>query len=75
GTYRGMQVAIEDEEWKIFQKSSQAEVIKLLKQLASNVKIASFLKSSRGPKKPETKRKFDPKHPHVSIAKILAKRN
>ena len=50
GTCRGMQVAIENEEWKIFQKSSQAGVLKLLKQLASNVKIASFLKSPRGPK-------------------------
>ena len=75
GTYRGMQLAIEYEEWKIFQKASQTEVIKLLKQLASNVKIASFLKSPRGPKKPVTNRKSDPKHPHVSIAKILAKRS
>ena len=74
GTYRGMQVAIEEEEWKVFQKASLAEAIKLLKQLASNVKIASFLKSTRGPKKPVVKQKADPKHPHVSIAKILAAR-
>lgn len=73
-TYRGMQVAIKEEEWRVFQKASQAEVIKLLRQLASNVKISSFLKSTRGPKKPVTKRKADPKHPHVSIAKILANR-
>jgi hypothetical protein len=58
----------------VFQKASQAEVIKLLRQLASNVKIASFLKSTRGPQKSVTKRKADPKHPHVSIAKILANR-
>lgn len=74
GTYRGMQVAIEDEEWRVFQKASQAELIKLLRQLALNVKISSFLKSPRGPKKPVTKRKFDPAHPHVSVAKILAER-
>jgi len=74
GTYRGMQVAIEEEEWKVFQKASLAEAIKLLRQLASNVKMASFLKSTRGPKKPVAKQKADPKHPHVSIAKILAAR-
>jgi hypothetical protein len=75
GGFRGMQIMIEADEWKIFQQASQAEVIKLLMQLASNVKIASFLKSPRGPKKPATKRKADPKHPHVSIAKILAERS
>ncbi|MDP2644126.1 MAG: IS4 family transposase [Desulfobacterales bacterium] len=74
GTYRGMQVAIEEKEWKLFQTASQAEVIKLLKQLAANVKISSFLKSPRGPKKPVVKQKPDPKHPHVSIAKLLAGR-
>lgn len=73
-TYRGMLVAIEEEEWKAFQKISQPEIIALLKQLASNVKISAFLKKPRGPKKPVTKRKMDPKHPHVSIAKILAER-
>jgi len=75
GTYRAILVMIEQEEWKFFQKASQAELIKLLKRLASNVKIDSFLKSRRGPKKPVPKRKADPKHPHVSIAKILAARN
>jgi hypothetical protein len=73
-TYRGMIVAIEEEEWKAFQKISQSEVITLLKQLASNVNISAFLKNPRGPKKPVSKRAKDPKHPHVSIARILAER-
>ena len=75
GTYRAMQVMIAEEEWIFFQKASQAELIKLLKRLASKVKIDSLLKSRRGPKKTVAKRKADPKHPHVSIAKILAARN
>jgi len=75
GMYRAMQVLIAEEEWIFFQKASQAELIILLKRLASNVKIGSLLKSRRGPKKPVVKRKSDPKHPHVSIAKILAARN
>jgi hypothetical protein len=75
GSYRAISVVIEEEEWIIFKKASQAELIIMLRQLASNVKINSLLKSRRGPKKPVTKRKADPKHPHVSIAKILAARN
>lgn len=74
GIYRSILVMTEDKEWQFFQKMSQAEVIALFKKLGSNVKIASFLKSPRGPKKPVTKTKADPKHPHVSIAKILAQR-
>jgi hypothetical protein len=75
GSYRAINVVIEEEEWIIFRKASQAELIIMLRQLASNVKINSLLKSRRGPKKPVIKIKADPKHPHVSIAKILAARN
>ncbi len=75
GSYRAINFVIEEEEWIIFRKASQAELIIMLRQLASNVKINSLLKSRRGPQKPVIKIKADPKHPHVSIAKILAARN
>ena len=74
GTYRGMLIITEEKEWMVFRKASLPHVIELLKQLALNVKISSFLKSPRGPKKPVTKLDKNPKHPHVSIAKILAAR-
>lgn len=74
GIYRSMLTMTEDKEWRFIQKLSQAELIVLFKKLASNVKIASFLKRPRGPKKPVVKNKSDPQHPHVSIAKILAER-
>ena len=71
GTYRGMIIAIRDEEWEEFRDLSQSQFVTLLKQLARNVKLSRFRKHPRGPKKPVPKRKFDPKHPHVSTAKLL----
>jgi hypothetical protein len=74
GTYRGMIIAIRDEEWEEFRNISQSEFVMILKQLAKNVKLSRFRKHPRGPKKPVPKRKFDPKHPHVSTARLLATR-
>ena len=74
GTYRGMIIAIRDEEWAEFRNLSQSDFVVVLKQLAKNVKLSRFRKHPRGPKKPAPKRKFDPKHPHVSTARLLAGR-
>jgi IS4 transposase len=74
GTYRGMVIAIGDEEWVEFRNFSQSEFVMILKQLAKKVKLSRFRKHPRGPKKPAPKRKFDPKHPHVSTARLLASR-
>ncbi len=45
-----------------------------LKQLAKNVNLSRFRKHPRGPRKQVPKRKFDPKHPYVSTARLLANR-
>ena len=74
GTYRGMMIAVEDEEWLIFRQYTQSELVEFLKQLAKNTRLSAYRKHPRGPKKPVPKRKSDPKHPHVSTAKLLAKR-
>jgi hypothetical protein len=42
--------------------------------LAKKVNLARFRKHPRGPKKSVPKRKSDPKHPHVSTARIVAAR-
>jgi hypothetical protein len=73
-TYRGMMIAIEVEEWEIFRKLTQEELIKVLRKLAKKVKLSAFRKHPRGPKKPVAKRKSDPKTPHVSTAKLIASR-
>ncbi len=74
GTYRGMMIAIPDKQWIVFQRISSSELVMLLKQLAANVKLSAFQKHPRGPKKAQPKRKSCKKSPHVSTAKILAKR-
>lgn len=74
GTYRGMIIAIQDEEWVQFRQFTQTEFVKLLKELAKNVKLSAIRKHPRGPKKPAAKRKVDPKHPHVSTARLIASR-
>ena len=74
GTYRGMMIAIEDDQWEIFRELTQAELIRVLKKLAKKVKLSAFRKHPRGPKKPVVKRKSDPKTPHVSTAKLIASR-
>jgi IS4 transposase len=74
GTYRGMIIAIRDEEWAEFSNLSQLEFVMIIEQLAKNVKLSRYRKHPRGPKKPAPKRKFDPKHPHVSTARLLAGR-
>lgn len=74
GIYRGMMIAIAEEEWVVFRQYTQAELVKLLKQLATNVRLSAFRKHPRGPKKPAPKRISDPKHPHVSTARLIASR-
>jgi IS4 transposase len=74
GTYRGMMIAIEDEQWEIFRELTHAQLIRVLRKLAKKVKLSAFRKHPRGPKKPVAKRKSDPKTPHVSTAKLIASR-
>lgn len=73
-TYRGMMIAISEDEWKDFRQMTQRQFMALLKKLSKNVKLSQFLKHPRGPKKPTPKRKGDPKRPHVSTAKLIANR-
>jgi hypothetical protein len=75
GTYRGMMIALPDEAWKVFRQYSMSELVKVLRQLATNIRISAFLKHPRGPKKKPVNRISDPSHPHVSTARIIAKRN
>ena len=73
--YRGMMVALPPEEWIVFRTMSQAEYVAWLKELAWGVDFQRYPKTRRGAKKAQPKRKYDPAHPHVSVAKILLARN
>ncbi len=74
GTYRGMMIALPEEEWTFFRQLETAEYVAMLKDLALKVKLPAFKKHRRGPKKPTPKRKSCKKTPHVSTAKLIAKR-
>ena len=74
-TYHGMMIAIPEAEWTThFALLNPAELARILKALAANVRLNRFRKNIRGPKKPAPKRVYDKKHPHVSTARILAQR-
>ena len=55
-TYDGMTVAIPEQECTVFRTMSLAEFAQMYLQLPSNVNLAKFKKSRRGPKKPPPKR-------------------
>lgn len=74
GTYRGMMIALDAEEWIVFRQLRQTELVQFLKKLAKKVKLSAFRKHPRGPKKPGAKRKSDPKKPHVATARLIASR-
>ena len=73
-TYRGMMIAIDYDHWIVFQQMTPTQLVKILKALAANVRLSAFQKHPRGPKKPQPKRKSCKNTPHVSTAKIIARR-
>jgi len=73
GMMRGMMVAIPDERWqRQFGQLSPRQMANLLVALARHVKLESFRKHRRGPKKPTPKRRKLKRQTHVSTARILA---
>jgi len=72
GVYDGMMIAVPEAHWHVFLTLTTAELAHLFIGLAKNIKLSAFKKHPRGPKKPQVKRKWDPKHPHVSTAKLMA---
>jgi hypothetical protein len=70
-TYDGMMIAVPEAHWHIFLTMSAETFNQTLLQLAEKVNLAKFKKHKRGAKKPQPKRKHDPKKPHVSTAKLL----
>src|SRR5512143_2550159 len=70
----GMTVALPTEHWQGFRTLPLTEFVAFLLTLAHNVRLARFRKHPRGPKKPQPKRSYDPKQPHVATARLLATR-
>jgi len=73
-TYDGMMIAVAPEDWAVFHAMPLSQLAEVLLQLAANVKLSKFRKHRRGPKKPRLKRAKHPDQPHVSTAKLLARK-
>lgn len=74
-TSRGMMIAIPEQHWTIFTTMTPTQFAAVMLMLAGKVNLGHFRKHPRGPKKPQPKRTYDPAHPHVSTARILAQRS
>ncbi|MES2355444.1 MAG: hypothetical protein V4568_13800 [Pseudomonadota bacterium] len=70
-THEGMNIAIESEEWGVFQTMTQQIFVDTLVQLAHNVDLDKYKKHRRGPKKKPPARTSSKNEPHVSTAKLL----
>jgi IS4 transposase len=74
GTYRGMMIAIPEDEWSVFHGLEPQAMGRVLQDLARQVRLSAYRKHPRGPKKPRPKRKSGKEKKHVSTARLLAKR-
>jgi hypothetical protein len=74
GTHRGMMIAIPEDEWAVFHGLTAVALGGILLGLAAGVRLSSYRKQVRGPKRPQPKRESGAKIKHVSTAKLLEKR-
>jgi hypothetical protein len=72
--HAGMMIALPPEQWACFRTMPTDEFAQFIRQLAQQVQLHRYKKSTRGPKKPKPKRRHNKKQPHVSTAKILEAR-
>jgi IS4 transposase len=73
-THSGMMITIAVPHWLIFRDLNASEMAELLRELAAKVKLSRYKKARTRAKNPRTPRTYNPEHPHVSTAKILAER-
>lgn len=74
GTYRGLIIALPNQEWEGFGTMSTAAFVAELTRIASHANLAAYRKHPRGPKKPPPKKMADTQTPHVSTARLLRDR-
>lgn len=72
--YRGMMIALPADRWSVFGSMGAEELAGALRQMVKTIDLASYSKTTRGPKKPTT-RKVYKNGGHVSTHKVLLKRN
>jgi hypothetical protein len=70
-TFLALLMLTETGDWRFLSKLSPAEFAQWLREVASGVNPKKYKKHGRGPKKPQQKAPYDPKHPHVSTQRLL----
>ena len=70
-TQEGMEIAIEPDEWAIFQTMKERVFIDVLLKMSRNIILEKYKKHRRGPKKKPPKRTSSKNQPHVSTARLL----
>ncbi len=73
-TYQGMMIALPPEDWQDLGIMSLPQFSSLLQDWAGKVKLEAFTSTKRKPKKKKPKPPYDPRHPHVSTARLLAEK-
>ncbi len=71
GNFRGMMIALPTPEWQPFEEMSVERFALALQQWSAQVNLKRFSSNPRSPKKPQPQLAYDPKHPHVSTARLL----
>ena len=67
-------VAIPPAHWSVFEGFSDAQMARVLREIASHVSIRRYRKTPRGPKKPLPKRKRYNNGEHVATSQLIAER-
>ena len=70
--FRGMEIAIKPEEWSHFSEMTVTSFADMLRTWAGKVNLKRFRSSPRSAKKPQKKKTYDPKHPHLSTFRLLS---
>ena len=70
----GRAVAWPAQDWQVFPTLPLTAFVAFRRTRAHHVRLARFRKHPQGPKKPQPKRSYDPQHPHVAPARLIAAR-
>ncbi|MGF1590385.1 MAG: hypothetical protein ACFCU7_14295 [Pleurocapsa sp.] len=70
-----MAIALPASLWLPFAQMNVPEFVHTLQHWSTFVNLKRFSSSPRGQKKPKTQPTYDPKHPHVSTARLLQQQN
>ena len=73
-TYQGMMIALPPEDWQDLGTMSLPQFSSLLQNWGQLVNLKAFTSSPRKPKKKKPKPAYDPRHPHVSTARLLTEK-